>query len=131
MDLLLLAVGDVGPQSPDVDSRGAHNGDHSSVSPPAPSPWPTVVERAPFSGGNPLVLVDAVDLGHQHSMVRQGQSGLAHCPLPVALKVPRHLGRFQEDFRKAAGLAGNQCRCTWEPVAGKLLTSGTRPPARH
>lgn len=63
MDLLVLAVGDVGPQSPDVDSRGAHSGDRSSASPPAPSPWPTVAERAPFSGGNPLVLVDAVDAG--------------------------------------------------------------------
>lgn len=69
--------------------------------------------------------------GHQHSMVRPRQSGLAHCPLPVALKVPRHLGRFQEDFRKAADLVGTLRRCTWEPVAGELPTLGTGPAAHH
>lgn len=118
MDLLVLAVWDVGPQSPDVDSRGAHSGDRSSASLPAPSPWPEVAERAPFSGEIHLSRWMQWIHGHQHSMVRQRQSGLAHCPLPVALKVPRHLGRFQEDFRKAADLAGSRHRCTWEPDSG-------------
>lgn len=34
------------------------------------------------------------------------RAGLSHCPLSMALKSLQHLGKFQKDFRKAAGFKG-------------------------